>query len=271
MFLYLLKQNAEVVPEMFLGKMDTIRGTRMPNIVNQLALATLLLMILFFVVWAIRAVMIKVNNYIVATPWIVPYMKEADKELRIVQDPNDPTAVPLRRSLNERNGIEFTYMTWLYVKNFTYKQGELKHIFHKGNFDGKNGLRAPAMYFAPVGNKLIVIMNTFESPDEQMEIEDIPSAKWFHVSLVLKERELFVYINGLLRNRKLLSSLPRQNFGDLFLSLDGGFSGFLSRFRYFDYATSFSEIESEVSRGPSTTVPSDSMQKPPYLQAAWWI
>ena len=60
-----------------------------------------------------------------------PY--DAYKKLRedapVYQDPKTNGSKTIKRSKNESNGIEFTYVTWIYVNDWAYKYGDWKHIF----------------------------------------------------------------------------------------------------------------------------------------------
>ena len=114
-----------------------------------------------------------------------------------------------------------------------------------------------------------VYMNTFDNILEYVDIDDIPIKKWFCTTIVLhpipnhtkKEIDvdpatapshvLDVYINGNLKKSKLIESIPRQNNGDLYVNLFGGFSGYVSELQYNSYAVDFDEIESYLREGPS--------------------
>ena len=79
-----------------------------------------------------------------------------------------------------------------------------------------------------------------------------------------------VYINGFLKKRIMLQGIPKQNFGNLYVTNFGGFSGYISRMRYYDWAIKYSNIDSHLSTGPDTTLPESTRQKPPYLTPYWW-
>ena len=100
--------------------------------------------------------------------------------------------------------------------------------------------------------------------------ENFPIKKWFHITITLKQENMDVYVNGVLKRRHVLSSIPRQNFGDVWVNLFGGYEGYLSKFRYHQKALDFSEIEEIVGSGPSLDTCSDSGETPPYLNDNWW-
>ena len=248
---------------------DVVDGAHTPNIVNQLLLAVIAIVLIVTVVNLVRAIVSRIVAYYRGTPWIVKGTKDARHELRISQDPRIESSVPLRRSLNEGDGMEFSYMLWMFIDDFDYKKGQWKHVFHKGNEQASPN-RAPGVWLHPNENKMRIYMNTFQSISNHVDIGNIPVGKWFQLSIVLKQRTMDVYINGFLKKRVVFDSIPRQNFGDLFVNTRGGFSGFVSRMRYFDYAVNLTEVEHALRIGPSLELPAAATQKPPYLVPHWW-
>jgi len=175
------------------------------------------------------------------------------------------------RSVNETSGMEFSYTMWLFCDDwFNHNAGKWKHILHKGNKNSWPG-RTPGIWFHPDFNILRVYVNTFESiADNFVDVSNIPIKKWFHLSVILSNRHLDIYINGLLKKRLVLNGIARQNYGNIYINDRGGFSGFMSRIRYYDYAINPLEIEYEVKRGPSP-IKLESYEKPPYLSTNYWL
>lgn len=194
--------------------------------------------------------------------------KNAKRSLVINQDPRYSSSIPLKRSHGKKDA-EFSYTLWLLIENTEYRYGEWKHIFHKGN-DSAYPLRAPGLYLHPRDNTLRVYMNTNKDILEYVDIQNIPVRKWVHVSLVLEGRALNIYINGKLKTKKVFETVPRQNYGNLWVSLFGGFEGFLSKMRYHNYALEYPEVESIVKDGPSKDACTDTGEQPPYLEDNWW-
>ena len=217
------------------------------------------------------------------SPYLIDGMINAKQMQVISQDPTIKNSIPVLRSDNERDGIEFTYSTWLFIDDMQYNQGQYKHIFHKGN-DNINyntkptGLNqpynAPGLYIAPDTNALVVIMNTFNDINEKITIEDIPMNKWLCVQIRVENRNLDVYINGKLTKRLVLSGVPKQNYGDVYVSMNGGFSGYTSNLRYYNYALGTSEIQNIVNDGPNLTMSNGTdlaKSVPRYLSLRWFF
>tara|TARA_B100000989_G_C19509360_1_gene458158 strand:+ start:94 stop:1176 length:1083 start_codon:yes stop_codon:yes gene_type:complete len=72
-------------------------------------------------------------------PYIINGMKKGNTSMIITQDLSKKKSIPLFRSKNEYDGIEFTYSFWMYVDDIDYNDDDtFKHVFHKGNIDHRN-------------------------------------------------------------------------------------------------------------------------------------
>jgi hypothetical protein len=82
-----------------------------------------------------------------------------------------------------------------------------------------------------------------------------------------------IYINGVISNRYILPSVPKQNYYDIQICQNGGFSGLLSNLRYYDKALNVIQINNIVFWGPnlnaSTTV-STTRGGFEYLSSTWY-
>ena len=216
-------------------------------------------------------------------PILIDGMINAKQMVVIPQDPSTSGARPIMRSVDQVDGMEFTWSVWIYVDDFTYRQDAYKHVFHKGNDDintttiptGVNQPNnAPGLYITPHTNKLMVIMNTFDTVNEEIIIPDLPLNKWVNVIIrVDDQHQLDVYINGTLTKRHMLKGVPKQNYGDVYASMNGGFSGYTSELRYFDSALGTNRINSIVDAGPNMKMSGDDMtkSKPHYLSTRWYF
>jgi hypothetical protein len=215
-------------------------------------------------------------------PTVIHGMIDAKKMIMVTQDPSIKGSIPIMRSVNQSDGIEFTWSVWVHIDDFQYKEGQYKHIFHKGN-DTINFVKkpiglnfpnnAPGLYIAPNTNNLVVIMNTFDKINEEIIIEDIPINKWISVILRCDGNKLDVYINGTLARRHYFSSVPKQNYGNVYVAMNGGFSGYISELRYFDTGIGTTQIQSIVDQGPNLSMKDTDLTKtkPHYLSTKWFF
>ena len=224
-------------------------------------------------------------------PYLVKGTKSGQHTVVIRQNPESINYIPILRSEN-KNGMEFSYSFWILIMDMKYKEGEWKHIFHKGNSSSYPN-RAPGVWLHPNKNTLRVYMNTFDCPlREYIDIPNIPIKKWICVQIVLQninshttyddrselnqlienkqDHILDFYLNGQLKRSKTLTGIPKQNNGDLWVNLFGGFNGYLSKLRYHARALKYNEIEDVVKKGPASIVTADTGELPPYLDEKWW-
>ena len=80
-----------------------------------------------------------------------------------------------------------------------------------------------------------------------------------------------VFINGDVALRHIFDSVPKQNYGDVFVNLNGGFSGNLSDLWYHDYALSGTEVMQIVRDGPDLSTKVTKTATPPYLSLQWYF
>tara|TARA_Y100000389_G_scaffold205125_1_gene263597 strand:+ start:3071 stop:3967 length:897 start_codon:yes stop_codon:yes gene_type:complete len=219
-----------------------------------------------------------------SNPILIKGMVNAKQMVIIPQDPSVNGSKPILRSDDDDEGIEFTWSVWLYNDDFSYKRDEYKHVFHKGNDNintttkpyGKNDPNnSPGLYIAPNTNDLVVVMNTFGKMSEEVVVKGIPMDKWFNVIIRLnRQRNLDVYINGTMAKRHRLSSIPKQNYGNVYTSMNGGFSGYISDLRYFNNALGTTQIQNIISKGPSLITSykdGTKTNKPSYLSQSWFF
>ena len=218
------------------------------------------------------------------TPHLLDGMIDAKHMQVIEQDPSKTGAIPVMRSDNQ-NGIEFTWSVWIFIEDLDYNSGTFKHIFHKGNdninYDvAPTGLNypnnGPGLYITPNKNNLLVIMNTFEKVEEKIIIENVPLNKWINVMIRCEQKTIDCYINGTITKRHELSGVPFQNYGNVYMSMNGGFSGYTSNLWYYNYALGTTAIQNIVKRGPNTKVKDGKSNAidsavPYYLSLRWFI
>jgi len=232
----------------------------------KIIIVILILVALFYI---LRYFFNKYQLSVVESPYLLEGLKNAKHALVISQDPNNAGYVPMPRS-DGRDGIQFTYSFWLMIEGYDYKSGEWKHVFHKGDPNSYPN-RAPGVWLHPATNAMRVYMNTQTTILEYVDVMNLPLRKWIHVAIVLDDKDLDVYINGYLKTRKQLSSVPKLNNGDFWCNMFGGFEGFVGRIQYFAKAIGPDELSSIVKAGPGSGTCVGTEEVPPYLDDNWWL
>ena len=220
---------------------------------------TLLVMFIFFLLLKFSITFIpklfKESN----SPFIFNGTIEGSHSVVVPQDPKYDNAIPIQRSINEKNGIEFSWSLWMFLDDNAVSNGNTNiHIFHKGDSHTTGDLHkiaAPGLYLDGQNNDLLVTMNTHNTSDlEKIPISGVPMNKWVNVIIRVKNRRVDVYINGTIIRSVELNGVPKQNYGEIFIaqntspSLQGSK---LSNLRYHDHALNVSDIQKLVQRGPN--------------------
>ena len=206
---------------------------------------------------------------------------------KIPQDPSQPNAVTIIRSVNDDAGIAITWSVWLYIKQKerTTTNADWRHIFNKGSATptttaGVQGIMAPnngpGLYLKYLQNGsavLRVVMSTFADNTTNIEVDNIPINKWVNVIIRVENTALDVFVNGDLAKRLLLNSVPFQNYGDVNVAINNGFNGALSSLRYYNTALGTRAIANIVNEGPNLKLVGSSGGAPglmDYLSMRWF-
>ena len=213
------------------------------------------------------------------SPHIFDGMVNAKQMQVFPQDPSVSNSKTITRSMNATQGIEFTWSAWIYIEDLQYLSGQYRHVFSKGNSDiNSAGLaypnNAPGVYITPERNDLLIIMNTFDVINEELHINDIPLNKWVNIVIRCHNKTLDVYINGTIAKSIELVSVPKQNYGDVFVGLNGGFDGNVSNLWYYNYALGTTDIQNLVMKGPNTKMVNANMNMKRlmnYLSLRWYF
>jgi hypothetical protein len=242
---------------------------------------TFLILVVFGFIILLRIGMMILGFFLTPndSPRLLNGMIKGTQPYTIFQDSSKNNTKTIYRSVNENKGIEFTWSVWVFITDIEDSDLKYRHVFSKGDSvidtNGINGINAPGLYLAPNSNKFIVIMNTFEVINEEIEISDIPMNKWVNVIIRCRNTTLDVYINGTITRSVYLNGVPKQNFGNVYLASHGGFDGYISNLWYYNHALGTSDIQRLSDQGPNTKMisPSTGMNDTmfDYLSLRWFF
>lgn len=142
------------------------------------------------------------------------------------------------------SSTNFSYSVWIYVDDWNYKYGEEKVIFARksGNENGGSGsITCPLVSLLPIKNQMKVEMNVF--PDGVSgrttyvsKLNNIPIQRWTNIILSVYGKTMDIYIDGKLTKTSVMSGVANIDpSASVYLTPNGGFSGWTSKFNY--YAT----------------------------------
>ena len=255
--------------------------------IAQLIQVVLLIFIVFNVLIICKSLIDIMATYGSSTTVLLPYLYDGPQV--IYQDPNQQGSNTIYPSVNAPSGLEFSYSCFLLINKSTFQGGSsgLRHIFHKGSPVYKP-LMCPGVFVRNNDNALVIYMNEAKSWNTYCEIPNIPVGKFFHLAIIVRNMNVDIYINGNVAHRMTLNSIPKQNFGDVYVfknesysdannapsspfTVAGAATGLISSLTYTGYALNYEQIDSMVRNGPSTKLVSATQNLPPYLADNWWV
>lgn len=203
------------------------------------------------------------------SPYIVKGLLNGNANMYIPQDPKVQKSIVLR-SNNQKTGLEFTWSVWLNIHDAT--STKYHHIFHKGN-NNYNTDHATLVGIATVNNApgvyvkkkqdgslyLRIYMDSitggaFNGNDNiYIDVSEIPIKKWFHLAIRIQNALLDIYVNGIISGRITFTNVPKQNYSDIYVGCNGGFSGELSDLIYYDRALTVFDINNIILKNPNLT------------------
>jgi hypothetical protein len=223
------------------------------------------------------------------SPYLIKGIKSGGEAKQITQDPQNPESVTIFRSNNQATGMEYTWSVWLNVNEEFADAADTtrKHVFNKGlnkpataNAVAAAGNNAPGVYLKQdkVGTNstvstcsLVVLMDDVSGAASEITIPDIPFKKWIHVAIRLENQIMDIYVNGTLKKRVSFPSVPKQNYGDVWICQNGGFDGKISDLRYFDRALNVFQLMNITMAGPNMKpVPDVVDTSSDYLSNKWF-
>jgi hypothetical protein len=159
---------------------------------------------------------------------------------------------------------------WMFVKDWNYGYGKEKVVLSRP--DPSNvAIMNPKVTLAPTENNLKVSVSIFPSGQDGSsksepapannsdatddvfvcEVPNIPLQSWFSVSMTVFDRNLDIYINGNLVKSCFLPGVPKPAAGNIDISNDGGFSGYMCDLNHYGKALLPSDAQSFYNSGTS--------------------
>ena len=290
----------------FTGIKDNLKGvtnTTGKFAENNSGIAKIIFVVFGFVIFGL---LFRLGVYILTlfyvpqrNPIVVKGMRSTLRRKKYKVNPNMKNPKPILRSINENQGMEFTWSSWVWVNSANYEGDHVnpRRLFTKGfsnlnsdfvnNFQSDFIMNSPGLYMydpdsSTNTNAISVVLSFFDDgnvnpedkPYEIVTITNIPIQKWFNVIIRIQGRTLDVYINGTLTKHKKFNRVIKQNYGDIMVGDHKfGADAYISSLRYFDHAIGANEIQNLMYNGPNLKMEGDEMThtKPPYLAMRWYL
>jgi len=170
-----------------------------------------------------------------------------------LHDATTTTTVPAASApLSSENQGNYGSQWWMFVKDWNYGYGKDKSVVYRSDAVSSS-VANPNVSLHPTDNTLKVSVSIFPSSEGGSgksepapaghsgssddvfvcEVPNIPLQAWFSVSITVFERNLDVYIDGKLVKSCFLPGVPKPAVGDIQISKDGGFSGYMCNFNHY--------------------------------------
>jgi hypothetical protein len=125
-------------------------------------------------------------------------------------------------------GLSWSIINWLFVEDYNYRLGQKKMIINWGN-----NLQ---MYFDDLSNDLVIEITTVPLMKKQKIIQkNIPQQRWISLIIVLDNRQLDLFMDGIMIQSVQLEYVPYYVQEELNLFEGGGFRGKCGYLQYLSY------------------------------------
>lgn len=158
-------------------------------------------------------------------------------------------------TLNEsnQNSSNFTYSIWFYIDDWNYKYGETKFIFGRMTQETDTNISTnqpcPSVTLGDTQNNMDVSLTVYPTYDNvsnnsenfivnTFSIANISIQKWVNLLVSVYGRTMDIYIDGKLVRTCVLDGVAKiDTAAPIYITPNGGFSGWTSKFQYWSNET----------------------------------
>lgn len=157
-----------------------------------------------------------------------------DKTLVHSQDARGQSTVS-PASMPTGSSSDYTFSIWFYVNDWNYRIGQEKVIFER--LATSTNKPAPSVTLGANTNNVNISLETYTQSGgttiSTCQVTDVPLQRWVNLIMSINGRALDLYIDGKLVRTCILSGPPKTyNNTPISVTPGGGFSGYVSNFRY---------------------------------------
>lgn len=182
---------------------------------------------------------LKVVAFLVVVYVIIKLFSKPSK-LSSMSKGNEQQTISGKKMKNSGNSADYTYSMWFYVDDWNYKFGQEKVLWKRGDASNQPG---PSVSLGAMENDVTIKVACYATSAQtatqanihECKVNNFPIQKWVNLIVSLQGETLDVYVDGKLHKTCVLEGVPKvSNGSDVFVTPDGGFSGFTSNFQYWD-------------------------------------
>jgi len=158
-------------------------------------------------------------------------------------------ATSLASSSSGGSTSNFTYSIWFFIDDWNYRYGEPKVIFGRMTTGQADKEPCPSVVLGPLQNNIVVSLAVYPGLDEQPEdgsnfivhncaIANVPIQRWCNLFVSVYGRSLDIYLDGKLVRTCVLPGVAKIDANaPVYITPNGGFSGWTSQFQYWPDAS----------------------------------
>jgi hypothetical protein len=164
-----------------------------------------------------------------------------------IHDASTSITIPASSApLSNQTQGSYSMQWWMFVNDWNYGYGKEKPVLQRSD-PTNTAIMNPAVSLHPTDNTLKITVSVFPDGESSSkiapapatgsssstddvytcEVTNIPLQAWFSVSISVFGRNLDVYIDGKLVKSCFLSGVPKPATGDISITPDGGYSGYM--------------------------------------------
>jgi len=162
---------------------------------------------------------------------------------------------------NTGTDSKYTYSMWIYIDDWNYRFGYTKVILNRK--DTSSPPHYPKIYLGDYNNDLTISMtchpndggSTPTPTNEECTINNVPIQSWVHIAISVFGRTMDTYMDGKLARTCVFDGVPVTPTisSSIFITPDGGFSGYTAGVQYFPDAKNPYEIYNIYKKGYNGT------------------
>ena len=168
-------------------------------------------------------------------------------QLSTLSDGKKSTTVAESRLTNSKS-TNFCYSSWFFVDDWNYKYGSKKILFSRGAANNSIG---PIVALGETENDIAIgltvysekqsfsnygddsLLNKDGKERQTFIVKNFPLQRWVNLIISVYNKTLDVYLDGKLVQSNLLKGVPVVDSSqEVYITPDGGFSGWTTNFRY---------------------------------------
>jgi len=147
------------------------------------------------------------------------------------------------------NSSNFTYSIWFFIDDWNYNYGKPKVIFGRMTTGSEKKEPCPSVVLGATQNNIAVSLAVYPGQDTLPEdgsnfivhncaIANIPIQKWVNLFISVYTRTLDLYVDGKLVRTCVLPGVAKiDSLAPVYITPNGGFSGWTSNFQYWNDAS----------------------------------